>query len=56
MAKCIFQIDWQAEKCKSDFFEGGFDILRLDIFCYFNQFLYFCCAYEKWMFSEYLYL
>ena len=28
-------------------------ILRLDIFCYYNQFLCFSSAYEKWIVSEF---
>ena len=37
MAKFIFWIDWWIEICKLDFFKDGFDILRLDIFCYYVQ-------------------
>ena len=29
---------WWIKKCKSDFFEGGFEILRLDIFRYYNAY------------------
>ena len=45
---CFFWIDRHKNASKT-FSKFDFDILRLYIFCYCNQFFWFCSAYEKWM-------
>ena len=47
------KIGGHIEMCKLDFFKGGFDILKLDNVCYYNIFLWFCSAHEKWILSEF---
>ena len=57
MAKWLFKIDSDGYKNTSKIlFKRDFDILRLDIFWYYNQFLCFCLVYEKWNVSEFAHL
>ena len=43
MAEWILQIDWRIEKCNADFFVGGFESLRLDVFRHYNVLSWNAC-------------